>query len=1032
MNIICKNIQESLADLDLMQLEQPGDFKEHLDICSECTQYYHSLLAIHKASKELPEYDAADDTVSAAIEKVSELQRKEPRPKTASVKFNGFFKRLVAALQNNKDRIAAILVVFGILIAGWQFIKPERSGYYSNDTIVYNDDTLPSLINTTLTYIEGSFGALLMLASGILAIFLSGRGRYRHAGAFLSLALLLFFSRSITSTFFNDMNISDGGSYSSRRSYRATPYNYKRHAGSGDLGAEESYRDIVTAYSSQLKKLEERAKRAEDNANKLAKNQIEFEERTAEIFKKVIERMADAENYAANARKYEEQPIDMAVESLDEDDATFGDVDLAEAEIPEDPDNPWYKRGKEYVSKPYDEAQHPAAERAIGGKRNQQSRQPTDNNIWNDQSGGAQVINRGVRQNLPEAREKQEPSADQEPELSKSDAKELVYEPPLIDVTDIPPGLEAEGQYYRPAHQDIIEIRPGRWRYYKLPEGKAKSKKRARKASETMATYPREVIGESPNPLNAFFTERNQVEGLAFKDPNSYWANTYVPGDPTLRKLYSDLLGKERWSLKRFSTKSLRLDDAARRPLQPFDSPENSALQVYLHADKRGITEKSRMLLQVGIQGTRQHGRSRPAMNVGIVVDMRGNHSSQRQKMIRSLVRSFEKHREIGDRFSLTIAGKAGGTIIKSGDFKHGPVTIALQDLFGGQKIEAKSLSLVEAVNAAAEAVRGLNDESAPLGSSLVVLITDRKLGNQADALNQIAHKNAVAGIPFSVIGFGKDIDPKELDQLTLAGQGNRRFLDNAAEAQNLVQRELSAVSRVIARALRLRIRLAPGVKLVDVIGSHSLTEEKAEKVRQAERSIDQRMAKNLGIDADRGEDEEGVQIVIPAFYAGDSHVVLLDLVVPGPGAIADVRLRYKDLVYLRNGVSSTHLSIGRDQAAAGSLELNVLKNLLAQRLSAALKAAGDALSKGKKQEALMFSAQYIELLKTLQQSLPQLSQDQDLAADIAMLEEYHQLLISSAKLNPSEIILLSNSLRLASKLKVLPRPVVNMGDKEK
>ena len=42
---------------------------------------------------------------------------------------------------------------------------------------------------------------------------------------------------------------------------------------------------------------------------------------------------------------------------------------------------------------------------------------------------------------------------------------EYVWEEPMVDVVDIPPGLDPEGHYYRPAHQSIVEIKQGRWRY---------------------------------------------------------------------------------------------------------------------------------------------------------------------------------------------------------------------------------------------------------------------------------------------------------------------------------------------------------------------------------------------------------------------------------------------------------------------------------------------------------------------------------------------------------------------------------------
>lgn len=51
-------------------------------------------------------------------------------------------------------------------------------------------------------------------------------------------------------------------------------------------------------------------------------------------------------------------------------------------------------------------------------------------------------------------------------------AVEFVYEPPMVDVVDVPPGLDPAGEYYRPAHQEVTEIRQGRWRYYKDPNNK--------------------------------------------------------------------------------------------------------------------------------------------------------------------------------------------------------------------------------------------------------------------------------------------------------------------------------------------------------------------------------------------------------------------------------------------------------------------------------------------------------------------------------------------------------------------------------
>lgn len=47
---------------------------------------------------------------------------------------------------------------------------------------------------------------------------------------------------------------------------------------------------------------------------------------------------------------------------------------------------------------------------------------------------------------------------------------EYVWEEPMIDVIEVPPGLDPDGIYYRPAHQEVVEIRQGRWKYYRTDE----------------------------------------------------------------------------------------------------------------------------------------------------------------------------------------------------------------------------------------------------------------------------------------------------------------------------------------------------------------------------------------------------------------------------------------------------------------------------------------------------------------------------------------------------------------------------------
>jgi hypothetical protein len=41
-----------------------------------------------------------------------------------------------------------------------------------------------------------------------------------------------------------------------------------------------------------------------------------------------------------------------------------------------------------------------------------------------------------------------------------------VWEEPTREVVDVPPGVDAEGHYYRPGHQAVVETLPGRYKFY--------------------------------------------------------------------------------------------------------------------------------------------------------------------------------------------------------------------------------------------------------------------------------------------------------------------------------------------------------------------------------------------------------------------------------------------------------------------------------------------------------------------------------------------------------------------------------------
>jgi len=526
---------------------------------------------------------------------------------------------------------------------------------------------------------------------------------------------------------------------------------------------------------------------------------------------------------------------------------------------------------------------------------------------------------------------------------------------------------------------------------------------------------------DSRQTAKRFLAKREVLTGLRFQSGTGYWANTYVPGDPAIRLLEARL---QRWDRSALSASlgDVRLEGAAQQNWQPFDLPRNAALAAYLHADKRAVNGRSRLRIQVGLQASRKRSGLRPGMNVAVVLDLRRPVDDATGAKLRALMMALAEARQPGDRFSITVAGRPGGLLVAPEQFRYGPIRVAMQSLFTTTSdTRAPAMDLLAALQSASQSVRQDDDTSAPFGTSLVLLVSTAPFTKQRESLERMAHENAVAGIGLSVVAVGGGADLDSIDRLVLLGQGSRRVLAATEDAVKLVDRELHAASRAVARAVRLRIRLAPGVELIDVLGSKNLSKQAAQRVREAERSIDQRLARNIGIRADRGEDEEGIQIVIPSFFAGDSHVVLLDVVVPGPGPVADVSVRYKDLVYRRNGVARARLAIEDGRRGPGPLERNVLKNQLAYELARSAAATGRQLAAGDRQNAIRTLTAARQLIAGMRLEVPGWDNDGELRDDQVLLTQYLTVLGSSFAGAGGNQQNLANSLRYLAFRRLIP-----------
>ncbi len=112
-------------------------------------------------------------------------------------------------LAPSDTQIQAMLFVFGVTLLSVGLMA--SAGAQTVEGAQFNDERIANAVNTLFTYLEGSFGALVMVASGIGAILSSAFGQYRAALGCLIVAVGAFILRSVMSAFFNTTTIGDSG-----------------------------------------------------------------------------------------------------------------------------------------------------------------------------------------------------------------------------------------------------------------------------------------------------------------------------------------------------------------------------------------------------------------------------------------------------------------------------------------------------------------------------------------------------------------------------------------------------------------------------------------------------------------------------------------------------------------------------------------------------------------------------------------------------------------------------------------------------
>jgi hypothetical protein len=119
-------------------------------------------------------------------------------------KFNDICRN-ISAFTATSQGIQFSFILLGVALIAGGIITGVDAQYTARGN--YNDARIAESTDLVLTYLNGSFGALIMVASGVGAIISGAFGQYRAALGLMVVAVGSFIIRSLISTWFNDTSM---------------------------------------------------------------------------------------------------------------------------------------------------------------------------------------------------------------------------------------------------------------------------------------------------------------------------------------------------------------------------------------------------------------------------------------------------------------------------------------------------------------------------------------------------------------------------------------------------------------------------------------------------------------------------------------------------------------------------------------------------------------------------------------------------------------------------------------------------------
>ena len=217
---------------------------------------------------------------------------------------------------------------------------------------------------------------------------------------------------------------------------------------------------------------------------------------------------------------------------------------------------------------------------------------------------------------------------------------------------------------------------------------------------------------------------------------------------------------------------------------------------------------KGKTLLHIGLQGYAEPPRTRPALNLVLLLDVSGSMDQPNKlPLVKQSIKTLADQLNAKDRIAIAVYAGAAGTVLEPtpGDQKA-KILAALDGLRAGGST-AGGAGLALAYNLAER-----NFDTASVNRVLIATDGDFNVGITSDQrLEDFVAAKRETGIYLTVLGFGRgNYNDALMQTLAQKGNGNAAYIDTLAEARKVLHDEIAASLFPIADDVKIQIEFNP------------------------------------------------------------------------------------------------------------------------------------------------------------------------------------------------------------------------------